>query len=348
MISSTQYFYQGNGEFQQKKVEGLKAIEDQQVEINPLRVGICGTDLYHFETYQGQECHLGHEWIGRVKRVGARVSTFKPGDLVTSAALLGCGSCEACSSLDDNFCLKPVVMGSEKIGAMREVLVLEDRHVKLLSHDENDLESLVLLEVLAVGVQALDELKTLTTARGRCLIMGAGSVGLSLAMMAQAEGYEPIVIDVLKFRVDRAKNLGLQAFHTNELLLDSSWQHQFPVIFDASGDHAGATGAFKSIPYFSHRHASVIIIAKYKQAFQFNPTTFGLLALKVHWIRGVKNHIFYKTINDWKDHDVLKKLRTAMISHVVPVKDHTDITQAFELAQKQSTAGKVILNFERS
>src|ERR1700679_1770500 len=54
------------------------------VEIEILFCGVCHSDLHtgrnewHNTVYP---CVPGHEIVGRVKRVGARVTKFKPGDL---------------------------------------------------------------------------------------------------------------------------------------------------------------------------------------------------------------------------------------------------------------------------
>jgi threonine dehydrogenase-like Zn-dependent dehydrogenase len=346
MASTIQYFYQGQGQFQEKTVKLPEDLAPDEVRIKPLRVGICGTDMYHYETYKGDECHLGHEWVGRVTKIGCDVQNFQQDDLVTTAALLGCGHCEPCLKKEDNFCLDPIIMGSEKIGALRASITLDQRHLKKLPSEKKDLECLVLLEVLAVAVQALDELKSFHPSPGRCLIMGAGSVGLSLAMIARVEGYEPVLMDISQYRLERAKKLGFEAYLMPQMLLDKRWQHQFNIIFDASGDHAGGSGAFRFTNYFCTRNAAVIIIAKYKQAFSFNPTSFGLLALKLHWIRGVKDETFKKTIAAWKDHAILNQLKEVMISHVIKINQIADLNNAFNLASKQGESGKIILNLE--
>ena len=74
------------------------------VEIDILFCGVCHSDLHqarnewHNTIYP---CVPGHEIVGRVTRVGSRVSKFKPGDL----SAVGCmvDSCRTCSSCRAGF-----------------------------------------------------------------------------------------------------------------------------------------------------------------------------------------------------------------------------------------------------
>src|SRR5579862_8731682 len=69
------------------------------VEIEILYCGLCHSDLHFARNEWGMTTYPivpGHEILGRVKRVGSKVSKFKAGDL----AAVGCmvDSCRTCSS----------------------------------------------------------------------------------------------------------------------------------------------------------------------------------------------------------------------------------------------------------
>ena len=79
------------------------------VEIDILYCGVCHSDLHqarnewHNTVYP---CVPGHEIVGRVARVGARVAKFKPGDLSAVGCMVdSCGTCPSCQAGLEQYCL---------------------------------------------------------------------------------------------------------------------------------------------------------------------------------------------------------------------------------------------------
>jgi uncharacterized zinc-type alcohol dehydrogenase-like protein len=79
------------------------------VEIDILFCGVCHSDLHqarnewHNTVYP---CVPGHEIVGRVKRVGNRVTKFKPGDLAAVGCMVdSCGTCSNCKAGFEQYCL---------------------------------------------------------------------------------------------------------------------------------------------------------------------------------------------------------------------------------------------------
>ena len=74
---------------------------------------ICGTDV-KLATVGNPRCHppriIGHEFVGHVVHVGARVQRFSIGDRVTMATTLACGACPMCARGLGNMCpsAKPI------------------------------------------------------------------------------------------------------------------------------------------------------------------------------------------------------------------------------------------------
>jgi alcohol dehydrogenase len=70
--------------------------------VKMVKTTICGTDL-HILKGDVPSCQpgriLGHEGVGIIEKVGAAVTTFKPGDHVLISCISACGKCAYCRKL---------------------------------------------------------------------------------------------------------------------------------------------------------------------------------------------------------------------------------------------------------
>src|SRR6202167_1506981 len=84
---------------------------ENDVQIEILFCGICHSDLHQVRNERNDvmptvyPCVPGHEIVGRVTKVGAAVTKFRPGDL----AAVGCmvdsdGTCDECKAGLEQFC----------------------------------------------------------------------------------------------------------------------------------------------------------------------------------------------------------------------------------------------------
>lgn len=89
----------------------LPELGPRDVQVRVREVGYCGTDREIIEGHFGSapagsdSLVIGHEALGEVESVGAKVSTFKPGDLVVPTARRGC-DCPQCLAGEPDFCSK--------------------------------------------------------------------------------------------------------------------------------------------------------------------------------------------------------------------------------------------------
>lgn len=89
-----------------------KTFRDEDVELVISHCGVCGSDV-HTLTQGWGNIRLplvpGHEIVGKVTRVGSKVTEFKVGDRVGVGAQIGsCMQCRACKSDNENYCLKMI------------------------------------------------------------------------------------------------------------------------------------------------------------------------------------------------------------------------------------------------
>lgn len=183
-------------------------------------VGLCGSDLHAFEGTQPFFRYPevpGHEVVAEVVSISpdpdpvpaipGRVQPRRPqrGDRVVLDPSLPCGHCYPCRTGRYNCCAHMRVLGVHAPGAMAEYFVAPLACLHPLPDAVSD-ELGVLAEPLSIGCQANNRARL--QAGEKCLIIGAGAVGLSVLMVAVARGAECAVSDPCLTRLAMARELG--------------------------------------------------------------------------------------------------------------------------------------------
>ena len=86
-----------------------KIFEDHDVDIESECCGVCGSDVHTITGGWGElsvtPLCVGHEVIGKVLRVGSKVTTVKVGERVgVGAQIQSCMQCKQCKSGNENYC----------------------------------------------------------------------------------------------------------------------------------------------------------------------------------------------------------------------------------------------------
>jgi len=203
------------------------------------RVGVCGTDMH---IYQGNQPYftyprvMGHELSGEIVEAGAG-SALKPGDPVYIVPYLHCGHCIACRAGKTNCCTSLKVLGVHIDGGMCEFLSLPETH--LFKAEGITLDEAAMVEFLAIGAHAVARAKV---GGGRALVVGAGPIGVGVAIFAGLNGAEVTVLDGREDRLAFASRLdGVQ--HTVRLgendverMKDNTVGEFYDVVFDCTGN----------------------------------------------------------------------------------------------------------------
>jgi 2-desacetyl-2-hydroxyethyl bacteriochlorophyllide A dehydrogenase len=217
----------------------LPALNAEDVELEPLYVGICGTDI---TCYQGKNALLntpvvlGHEFCARVRACGSQVKTVSPGQIVAVAPLIACGGCRFCAAGQEHLCPERVIFGVRSDGALRERLVMPSRALFPVPDGVN-WRDCALTEPLAVAVHAVRRTRV---AGRRVTISGAGAIGLLIAQVVQVSGAASVLLlDVEQQRLDLARRMGFEAG-----LPDQAVPHGAECLFIATD----ATTAMAALP----------------------------------------------------------------------------------------------------
>ena len=156
-------------------------------------VGVCGSDVHYYETGRiGSQVVkypylVGHECAATVVATGNEVTSVKVGDRIVVEPAISCHKCDQCLAGRENTCRNLKFLGcpGQIDGCLCEYLVMPEDCCLRVSKDFS-FERAVLCEPLTIGLYAVEEsgLKE----GGAAAILGAGPIGLSVLVSANALG----------------------------------------------------------------------------------------------------------------------------------------------------------------
>ena len=181
--------------------------------------GICGTDLHWSEGADPAAgwrkldpgSVMGHEFSGEVVEVGAEIGDrYKVGQRVVAQPFIACGHCPACLAGRAYRCPDVKNRASDIVtGAYAEYTRI-GVHETLALPEAVSFQEGALVEPLAVGLNAVK--RAGLEAGDAVLIVGAGPVGLSVALWCRFFGARHIIVsDLVSARADRAAEFGATA-----------------------------------------------------------------------------------------------------------------------------------------
>lgn len=170
--------------------------------------GICGSDIGIYNGTNSLATYprlIGHEFGGIVESVGPDVTNVKPGDQVAVDPVISCGHCYACKIGRHNVCRDLEVMGVHRDGGFAEYVKAPAKNVHLY-HKKIDESLLALAEPYTIGMEIN---KRAQIQKGdQVLIMGSGPIGICAMQVAKRNGARVIMTDLVKERLEIAKNMG--------------------------------------------------------------------------------------------------------------------------------------------
>lgn len=151
--------------------------------------GICGSDLHMADSMRGAV--FGHEFVGTVVGMGSAVEGYVDGDRVVGFPLVGCGVCGACRTGWAGKCRSARLTGAQRQGAYAEYVAV-DAAGSFLLPEQVSVGLGAMVEPLAVAHHALQ--CTEREGSDPVLVLGAGPVGLAVALWALALGAREVVV----------------------------------------------------------------------------------------------------------------------------------------------------------
>ena len=311
--------------------------------IRVTQTGICGTDLHIYDWDEWAQATIpvpmvvGHEFVGDIVAVGANVSDFHAGQMVSGEGHVVCGRCRNCLAGRRHLCAHTQGVGVNRPGAFAEYIALPMtniwRHQPSISREVaaifdpfgNAVHTALSFNVLGEDV----------------LITGAGPIGLMAIPVVKHAGARYVVVtDINRYRLDLAMKLGatLAIDPGKTSLTDIQRQLNMQEGFDVGLEMSGNPAAFcEMLGNMSHGGKIAMLgIPSKDMSINWRQVIFNMLTIK-----GIYGREMYET---WYKMTVM--LESGL--NIAPVITHRLNFREFEkgfAAMHSGQSGKVILDW---
>ncbi len=233
----------GDGQLSLEELDEIEILPNE-ILVAPIATGLCGTDLEIVDgkidpAFVKYPIVLGHEWVGRVIKVGSAVDVVDVGARVVTEGIIPCGICFECAAGYTNRCTTYDELGFTRAGAAAERVVVNARFVHLIA-DTVTIESAVLVEPTAVVTQGL--LKVQPARGAKILVIGDGTIGLIAARVVHA--WNPSMVHMLGLKEGQA---GLAKQAGVDLFMTTPSTDKYDLIIDASGASSRISEAVRQL-----------------------------------------------------------------------------------------------------
>ena len=180
-----------------------------------LKVRACGICRSDWHGWMGNDADIvlphvpGHELAGVVLETGSNIKKWKKGERVTVPFVSGCGRCALCLAGNQQICDFQFQPGFTAWGAFAEYVAIDYADTNLVRlPDEIDF-----VTASSLGCRFITSFRAVVD-QGKVkggewtAVWGAGGVGLSAIMIADALGANVIAIDISDERLEFARSLG--------------------------------------------------------------------------------------------------------------------------------------------
>jgi threonine 3-dehydrogenase len=307
------------------------------------RAGVCGTDLHIYEWDRWSQGRLkppvtlGHEFVGRIVEVGAGVTGYQVGELVSCESHVVCNACIACRTGNAHVCENTRILGVDIDGGFAEYVAVPALNA-WHSPANVPIEVAAVMEPLgnAVHTAFAGPLSAQNIA-----VTGCGPIGLFAIGVARAAGAARVLAsDVSAYRLDLARKMKADA------VIDPSRENFVERVHALTGgrgldgvlEMSGHPSAMRDGLAALRNGGRLSLLGLPKEPFELDWNR--LVIFKGVTIHGIVGRRMYET---WYQMDNLLgsgrlDIRPA-ITHVMPM---AEFDRAIELL-RSGQAGKVVL-----
>ena len=228
------------------------------------KTAICGTDLHIYEWDEWSRrtiepgLIIGHEFVGRIHRLGEGVTKYEIGDRVSAEGHVVCGHCRNCRAGKPHLCPNTVGIGVQRDGGFAEYVVvpasnlwpIPDRIAPELAafFDPFGNAAHCALQFDLVGEDVL--------------ITGAGPIGMIAAGICRHVGARHVVVtDINDYRLDLARAMGADhVVNVTDDSISNAVEELGIEGFDVGLEMSGHPGAFDDLLHHMYHGGKVALL----------------------------------------------------------------------------------------
>lgn len=185
-------------------------IGERDILVKVKAAGICHSDAHYragISPVRPIPLTLGHEIAGVVEKIGPLVKNVRIEDRVCLHYNISCGDCYHCSTGNDQFCERVLMLGHYTDGGYAEYIAVPARNAIHLPYEIPFEQGATLMCASATAFHALR--KSRVKAGETVAIFGAGGLGQSAVQLARAFGAITVfAVDINDEKLDLAKHYG--------------------------------------------------------------------------------------------------------------------------------------------
>jgi threonine 3-dehydrogenase len=309
------------------------------------RTGICGTDvhIHKWDAWAAKTIPVpmvvGHEFVGEIVEVGANVSDFFPGQIVSGEGHVVCGRCRNCLAGRRHLCAATKGIGVDRPGAFAEYITLPMTNVWV--HPKTiDKDVAAIFDPFGNAVHTALSFPVLGE---DVLVTGAGPIGIMGAAIAKHAGARYVVItDVNPYRLDLARKMGVTRAvnplekSVKDVQKELGMQEGFDVGLEMSGNPNGFREMLANMAHGGK--IAMLGIPAEEVAIDWNTVIFSMLTIK-----GIYGREMYET---WYKMNVMLESGLDIRPIITHHYHHTEFAKGFEV-MIAGNSGRVTLDWEK-
>ena len=309
------------------------------------KTSICGTDVHinKWDAWAQRTIKpplvIGHEYVGTVHEVGAGVTGFTKGQIVTGEGHIVCGHCRNCLAGRRHLCPNTVGVGVNRDGAFADYVSIPATNVWKVPAGM-DLDAVSCFDPLGNAVHTT---LSFDMVGEDVLIAGAGPIGCMAIAVAKHAGARKVVItDINDGRLELAKKLGpTRTVNVLKENLGDVWHRELGMTegFDVGLEMSGSSAALNQMidNMVTGGRIALLGVHPAEATVDWNKIVFKMLHLKGIYGREMFETWYKMTALVQGGMDI-----SPVITHRLPV---SDFQRGFEL-MGSGQSGKIILNWE--
>ena len=317
----------------------LQPLDADSIRLKVAYCGICGTDMHiyhgHMDTRVQPPHIMGHEACGVVEDVGGNVKNIMPGDRGVVMPLWPCGTCPACRAGLSHICHNLKFIGIETPGAFQQYWDIP-ASAFLNIPETLSMKHAALIEPMAV---ACHDLRIGLVQPGEnVVVLGAGPIGLMIAMLAAQKGANVTISEISKSRLALAESASLCTVNPRETDLVEYITEKIggagaDVVFEVTAHPAGAE-MMTALPRCRGR---IVVVGIFSEPVKVNLHRFFWRELQLFGARVYQREDFEQAIRLADGGDV------PLDTFITNVYDLENAPAAFEYLSAGNEAMKVLI-----